>query len=88
MTQDKMRKIVTACVTAAVTLLLVLLTVLVYQWISLAVLNARKEKLEAENQRLEQIIEEGEKDLSFYESETGLSMNAWLQGWITTGDNK
>lgn len=89
MTQDKVRKIVTACVVAATTLLLVLLSVLVYQWITLAVLNSRCNKLQAENQAFEQKIEQGEKDLEYYESEAGLEVNAWLQGWIRPkGDNK
>lgn len=82
MTQEKVRKIVTACVVAATTLLLVLLAVLIYQWISYAVLCNRVDKLTKENAELTQIIEEKKNDLEYYESEAGLEVNAWLQGWV------
>lgn len=82
MTQEKVRKIVTACVVAATTLLLVLLAVLIYQWISYAVLCNRVDKLAAENAQLQQVIEEDKQDLEYYESEAGLEVNAWLQGWV------
>ncbi|MBR2329956.1 MAG: hypothetical protein IKA40_01795 [Clostridia bacterium] len=82
MTQEKMRKIVTACVVAATTLLVVLLSVLIYQWISYAVLCGRVDKLKAENAQLQEVIDKNEKDLEYYESEAGLEVNAWLQGWV------
>jgi hypothetical protein len=82
MTQEKMRKIVTACVVAATTFLVILLSVLIYQWISYAVLCNRVDKLKAENAQLQAVIDQNEKDLEYYESEAGLEVNAWLQGWV------
>ena len=48
MTQDKLRKVITACVSAATVLLTVLLSYLIYQWATIAVYNKRIDKLEAE----------------------------------------
>ena len=82
MTQDKMRKLITACVVAATTLLVVLLAVLIYQWITLGVLSARRAKLEAENKQLEQLIQQGNMDAEYYESVMGKEWLAFQQGFI------
>ena len=82
MTQDKMRKLITACVVAATTLLVVLLAVLIYQWITLGVLSARRAKLEAENKQLEQLIQQGNMDAEYYESAMGKEWLAFQQGFI------
>ena len=41
MTQEKMRKVITACVSAATVLFVLLLGYLVYQWVTMAILNKR-----------------------------------------------
>ena len=56
MTQEKMRKIITACVSAGTLLLVVLLSVLIYQWIKIGVLNNKLKKAEAEEALLTEII--------------------------------
>ena len=48
MTQEKMRKVIAACVSAATVLLVTLLSVLVYQWVTIAVLDDRIVSAEAE----------------------------------------
>ena len=48
MTQEKMRKIIAACVSAATVLFVLLFTYLVYQWVTLAVLDRREKELQAE----------------------------------------
>ena len=81
MTQDKMRKIITAVAVAATTLFVMLLSVLVYGWIKIGVLSSREEKLETEIAELEQQISEGEADAAWAEGPGKL----WLaleQGWI------
>ena len=60
MTQDKLRRIITACVVAGTTLLVVLLSVLIFQWVKLGVLNKRINKVSAENATWQQMIDEGE----------------------------
>ena len=47
MTQDKMRKVITACVSAATVLLVFLMSFLIYQWISIGVYNRKIDKVEA-----------------------------------------
>lgn len=67
MTQDKMRKIITACVSAATVLFVLLLSYLIYQWVSLSVLDKREKQLEKEVAEYYQKIETGENDAEFYE---------------------
>ena len=69
MTQDKMRKVITACVSAATVLLFALLSFLIYQWITIAVYNKRIDKLETEIAQLEAVVARGEEDLEYFESE-------------------
>ena len=69
MTQEKMRKVIAACVSAATVLLVTLLSYLIYQWVTMAVLDKRIEKLETEIAQLEQVVAKAEMDLEYYESE-------------------
>jgi hypothetical protein len=69
MTQEKMRKVIAACVSAATVLLTVLLSYLIYQWATIAVYNKRIDKLETEIAQLEQVVAKGEMDLEYYQSE-------------------
>lgn len=81
MTQEKMRKVIAACVSAATVLFVLLFTYLIYQWVTLAVLNEREQKLQDEITRLEQTLEDDTKVAERYESEL---MKQWLaiqQGW-------
>ena len=76
MTQDKMRKVITACVSAATVLLVALLSFLIYQWITIAVQNKRIDKLTAEITQLEEIIAMDKKDLEYYQSVFYLNQKA------------
>lgn len=69
MTQEKMRKVIAACVSAATVLLTVLLSYLIYQWATIAVYNKRIDKLETEIAQLEQVVAKGKMDLEYYQSE-------------------
>ena len=57
MTQEKMRKVIAACVSAATVLLVLLLSFLIYQWVTIAVYNKRIAELEADT------------DLEYYQSD-------------------
>ena len=76
MTQDKMRKVIAACVSAATVLLTVLLSYLIYQWVTIADYNKRIDKLETEIAQLQQIVDLGKKDLEYYQSEYFLKEKA------------
>ncbi len=81
MTQEKMRKVIAACVSAATVLFVLLFSYLAYQWITLAVLNEREHKLQQEVERLEQTLDDATKEAEHYESDL---MKQWLaiqQGW-------
>ena len=82
MTQEKMKKIITACVSAATVLLVMLLSFLIYQWITIAVLNKRIDEIEEENARYEEMVKEGEPDLNWYESLRGKVWLAIHKGWV------
>lgn len=81
MTQEKMRKVIAACVSAATVLFVFLLSYLVYQWVMLAVLDRREKELEAEIQKLQQTIEKGTEEAEYYESVLGKNWLAIHQGW-------
>ena len=82
MTEEKMRKTITASVVAGTMLLIFLLAVLIYQWITIAVYNKRIAKAEEENKRLESVIEEQNYDLAYYESVMGKEWLAFQDGWV------
>ena len=69
MTQDKMRKVITACVSAATVLLVLLASFLIYQWIRITVLDQKIKKAEAEVAYWTEQVEKGGQDLDFYQSE-------------------
>ncbi len=66
MTQDKMRRIITACISAATVLLVFLLGWLIYQWIDLTVTQNKIDKIEKEITALEQQIAMAEEDAEYY----------------------
>lgn len=70
MTQEKMRKLITACVTAATVLFVVLLSFLIYQWIRLATLNKKIADAEAEVAYWGQQVSSNEDTLRDVESES------------------
>jgi hypothetical protein len=82
MTQEKTKRIITACVSAATVLLILLSSFLIYQWITIAVKDKRIKEKEKEIARLEQIIEKGEESVEFYESLYGKEWLAIHNGWV------
>lgn len=82
MTQEKLRRVVTAAVVAGTTLFVILLSVLVYQIVTISVYNKRIEKIDSEIAELEQSIEKQESDLDYYSSELGKFWLAMEQGFV------
>lgn len=82
MTQEKMRKVITASVAAATLLFVFLLCFLVYQWITFAVLDKREKALDAEIAELEETNSADEKDLQYYESIFGKEWLAFQNGFV------
>lgn len=74
MTQDKMRRIITACTAAVTALLVFLLTFLIYQWITIASLNKKIDQTRMEIARQEQLLETQRGTLDFYKTEAGLQI--------------
>ena len=69
MTQEKMRKVITASVVAGTMLLVILLSVLIYQWIAIGVRNKRIAKAEADVAYWTQLNQEAESELEYKQSE-------------------
>ena len=82
MTQDKMRRIITASVSAATALLIFLVAFVCYQWITIAVYNNRIEKLEKENVALEQTNADKEDYAGYLESDMGKDWLAFQEGFV------
>ena len=73
MTQEKMGKVITACVSAGTVLLVCLLGFLIYQWIAIAVYDKKIDKVTKEIEVLEMELVEAEDTAKKYETEF------WLQ---------
>lgn len=82
MTQDKMRRIITACVSAATVLLVFLFGFLCYQWITEAVLDKREEKLRNEIAALEERNSELEDYAGYLETDMGKDWLAFQMGFV------
>lgn len=81
MTQDKMRKVITASVVAGTTLLVILLSFLIFTFVKIGVLNRREKALIAETNALEELKEQGEINASWYEGPGQLWL-AYEKGWL------
>lgn len=79
---EVMRRRVTAIVAACTFLFTCLTIVLIYQWVTLAVFNQREKKLKAEIAAYEQILEQDEKDLEYYESDLYKEWEAMKLGFV------
>ena len=69
MTQEKMRRVITACVSAGTVLLVCLLGFLIYQWITIATLNKKIVQAEEEVAYWTQQCELTKDTAAYYESE-------------------
>lgn len=87
MTQEKMRKVIAACVSAATVLLVLLLSFLIYQWVTIAVYNKRIAELEADIAYWEQMVKEADTDLEYYQSDFYLTQ-AYLEWYALQEKNK
>ncbi len=74
MTQDKMRRIITACVSAATVLLVFLLSFLIYQWITIAKKNERIDQINENIAYWEEQIENAETEKERFESQQWLEL--------------
>ena len=82
-----MRKVITACVCAATVLLVFLLGFLVYQLVTINVLNNRIEATKKDIAYYEEKIEEGKDDLEYYQSDLGKYIEALKLGFINQQGN-
>lgn len=82
MTQDKMRKMITAIVVAATMLLVILLSVLIYQWITIGVYNKRIAEAEEAIEYYTEQNAAAENDLEYYESDFYKQLEAFKLGLI------
>ncbi len=88
MTENKLRRIVTAVAVAGTCLLVFLTGFIVYQLVKIGTLDSREDKLKKEITKLEQTLEKGEKDLDYYESEWYLQNEAWKLGFVQNPEDK
>ena len=82
MTQEKMRKVITAGVAAATMLVVFLFAFLMYQWIVIAVKDYRIDKITKENAQYQEQIDKNASDAEYYESLRGKEWLAFQSGFI------
>ncbi len=88
MTQEKMRKLITAIVVATTLLLVILLSVLIYQWITIGVQKKRIEKVRADIAYYEELNETAQNDLDYYSSDLYKKLEAFKLGFINGQGDK
>lgn len=88
MTQEKMQRTVTAAVIAATITVFCLLAVIVYQVVTMIVLDNRKEKLTKAIEAYEQKTEQTERDLEYYLTQEYLENAAWRYGGTKVQEEK
>lgn len=81
--EEKSRRIATAFIVAGVLIIVFLVAIIGYQFVKMGVGIAERNRLDRENKRYEQLIEQQERDLGYYESELGRYHQALEQGWKT-----
>lgn len=86
MTEEKLKKIVTASTISAVLLLFILICVLIYQVVALSIANDKKRQLEQEIVSLQQSIDNYENDYDYYLSQSYLEDAAREYGYKYSGD--
>ena len=86
MTQEKMRKVITAGAVAATLLLVFLLSYLVYQWIASAVYDKRINQMEQEISRLEEEFAENTKSAEWLEKDWVKELLAQQYGYVFPED--
>ena len=82
MTQDKLRRMVTALTVAGTLLIVTLLGVLIFQWVKIGVQENRKAELQAKYQAQQEINRELGEEFDFVTDELGKMNEAMLQGWV------
>ena len=86
MTQEKLKRVVTAAAVAGTLVVVCLLAVILYQVIKIVVLNNRIDKVEDSIEYYEKQLSENENNLAHYESEFYLEQAAREHGFIYPGD--
>ena len=72
LTDEKVRKVAVGATVAGVLLVLFLIVILIVQFVQIGVANAQSPRLHVDIAKYEQMFEEGEGDLDFYQSGLGL----------------
>ena len=88
MTQEKMRKLITAIAVATTLLLVILLSVLIYQWITIGVQKKRIEKIRSDIAYYEELNETAQNDLDYYSSDLYKKLEAFKLGFINSQGEK
>lgn len=86
MNEQKRNRIAAAVTVNVILLIAVLAAVVVYQLVYLSVISNRRGKLQAEIKEYERLIEEGQNDLDYLQSEQYLLILALQSGYIFPQD--
>ena len=84
LTEEKMRKIAAGATVAGVLLILFLVVILIVQFVQIGVANRRNAEYDAEIERYEELLKNGEISLDFLQLEETLRELAIENGWIVS----
>lgn len=86
MSEEKRKRIVVAMTAAGVFLLVFLVIILVIQFAQIGVRNSTEKKYKDQLKQYEELIEKGEKDLEYFQTEDALYSLALEHGWKSPGN--
>lgn len=82
MTEEKRNRIIAAITVNVILLIAILAAVIIYQIISMVILERKRDGMQSEYDRLLRQTEDTKNDLAYYESEQGLIDLAYQYGFI------
>ncbi len=81
--EDKAKRIATAAIAAGVVVVLFLLVVMIVQFVRIGAARAENDRLQQSIDEYQESISDNREKLEFYESEIGLYHQALQNGWTT-----
>jgi cell division protein FtsL len=70
--EEKRNKIIAACTVNAILLVIILFAVMIYQFVVMANLGAKKKQIEQDIATYQEKIDNAQKDIDYYNSEQGI----------------
>lgn len=82
MNEEKRNKIIAAVTVNAILLVIILFAVMIYQFVVIGTLQAKREKIQTEITQYQNKIDKAEQDLEYYRSQEGVLYWLYYNGYL------